>query len=261
MAFVPVHILPSLTMLLFIAAVGQAAPAVGAAARREAQAAGDALPSRYKGTWPALRAQREARERQEDAEAGVARGSVLASGVVREVQTLVDALPSPRKRRPPKEWDQLGVKRRGGEELRARVMGVPVEGILVGAVKAVGRAVKAGAVSLGRRAGFLNPEEKLRVRRKALALRKYARKAGTPAVVHLAYLSGNVAAAAADAGEAAERDAFWRSPGMQQFQRDLRALEDEFGKSSGTLIFSKDLSTPSKMKAMVMRMKPGWEQV
>jgi hypothetical protein len=47
---------------------------------------------------------------------------------------------------------------------------------------------------------------------------------------------------------------------MLQFQRDLRLLEDEFGKSSGTLIFSKDLSTPSKMRAMVMRMKPGWEQ-
>jgi hypothetical protein len=47
---------------------------------------------------------------------------------------------------------------------------------------------------------------------------------------------------------------------MLQFQRDLRALEEEFGKGDGTRIFSKDLSTPSKMKAMVMRMKPGWEQ-
>ena len=89
MAFVPVHVLPSLAMLLFIAAVAQAAPAV----RREVRAAGDALPSRYKGTWPALRAKREARERQEDAGAGVASGSVLAAAVVHEMRTLADAVP------------------------------------------------------------------------------------------------------------------------------------------------------------------------
>jgi hypothetical protein len=109
-------------------------------------------------------------------------------------------------------------------------------------------------------AGLKNPEEKLRVRRKDVAVRRHARRAGLPAVVQLAYLTGGVAASTTDGGEAAERDAFWRSPGMLQFQRDLRALEEEFGKSSGTRIFSKDLSTPSKMKAMVMRMKPGWEQ-
>ncbi len=40
---------------------------------------------------------------------------------------------------------------------------------------------------------------------------------------------------------------------MLQFQWDLRALVEEFGKGNGTRIFSKDLSTPSKMKAMVMR--------
>ena len=109
-------------------------------------------------------------------------------------------------------------------------------------------------------AGFKKPEEKLRVLRKDVAVRRHARRTGLPAVVQLAYLTGNVAASTVDAGEAAEREAFWRSPGMLEFQRDLRALEEEFGKSSGTRIFSKDLSTPSKMKAMVMRMKPGWEQ-
>jgi hypothetical protein len=89
MAFVPVHVLPSLAMLFFIAAVGQAVPAV----RREAMALGDALPSRYKGAWPALREKREAARRREDAEAGVATGSVLAAAVVHEVQSLADAMP------------------------------------------------------------------------------------------------------------------------------------------------------------------------
>jgi hypothetical protein len=130
----------------------------------------------------------------------------------------------------------------------------------IGAAKAAGRALKAGAASVLEASGLKKPEEKLRVRRKDVAVRRHARRAGSPAVVQLAYLTGNVAASTADAGVVAERDAFWRSPGMIQFQRDLRALEEEFGKSSGTRIFSKDLSTPSKMKAMVMRMKPGWEQ-
>ena len=89
MAFVPVHIVPSLAMLFFIAAVAQAAPAE----RREAMALSDALPSRYKGEWPQLRAKREAARRREDAEAGVATDSVLAAAVVHEVQTLADAVP------------------------------------------------------------------------------------------------------------------------------------------------------------------------
>ena len=89
MAFVPVHVLPSLAMLFFIAAVAQAAPAV----RREAMAVSDALPSRYKGEWPRLRAKREAARRREDAEAGVATGSVLAAAVVHEVRTLAGVVP------------------------------------------------------------------------------------------------------------------------------------------------------------------------
>jgi hypothetical protein len=257
MAFVPVHIVPSLAILFFIAAVAQAAPAV----RREAAALGDALPSRYKGEWPQLRAKREAARRCEDGKAGVATGSVLAAAVLHEVQTLAEAVPHLHSRwRKNASWHRLREERRWRQGAPARALGLPPEGMAIGAAKAAGRALKAGAASVLEASGLKKPEEKLRVRRKDVAVRRHARRAGSPAVVQLAYLTGNVAASTADAGVVAERDAFWRSPGMIQFQRDLRALEEEFGKSSGTRIFSKDLSTPSKMKAMVMRMKPGWEQ-
>ena len=255
LAFVPVHVLPSLAMLFFIAAVAQAAPAL----RREVQAASNALPSRYKGSWPALRAKREAAGRRADAEAGRASGSVVAAVLVREAHTLSDAVPHLHGRwRKNKAWQRLAEGRRWRQDSKAAAMGLSPGGIAVGAADSARLAIKAGAVRVLVAAGFQKPEEKLRLRRKDVAVRWHARRAGSPAEVQLAYLTGNIAAV--DAGEAAEHEAFWRSPGMLQFQRDLRALEDEFGKSSATRIFSKDLSTPSKMRAMVMRMKPGWEQ-
>jgi hypothetical protein len=200
MAFVPVHVLPSLAMLLFIAAV---APAV----RREVRAAGDALPSRYKGTWPALRA-----KRQEDARAGVASGSVLVAAVVHEAQTLADAVPHLRTRwRRNAAWRRLRDERRWRQGASARAMGLPPDGMVLGAAKAAGRALNAGAARVMGAAGLKQPEEKkLQLKRKDVAVRRHARRAGVPAVVQLAYLTGNVAASTTDAAEAAERDAFWR---------------------------------------------------
>ena len=72
--------------------------------------------------------------------------------------------------------------------------------------------MKASAAGIVGPTGFQNPEEKLRGRRKAVEVSKERRKAGSPSVVQLAYLSDNIAATAAEAGEAAERDAFCRSP-------------------------------------------------
>jgi hypothetical protein len=200
-------------MLLFIAAVGQAGPAVGAAVQREVRAAGDSFPSRYKGTWPALRAKREARERQEDAVAGVARGSVLAAagrvlaaGMVHEVQTLADGVPYLRSRwRRSKAWQRLREERRSRRRESARAMGLPPDGVVLGAAEAAGRAIKAGAANWNGAAGFKKSEEKLGLARKDVTVRRHARRAGLPAVVQLAYLTGSGASSTADAGEAAAR--------------------------------------------------------
>ncbi len=141
--------------------MGQADPAVGVAVQREVHAAGDALPSRYKCTWPALLAKLEAMERRQDVEAGVVTGSLLAAAALCEVRMLADSLPSMRKRLLQKGWKHLGDSRMQ-EELQARVMGVLADGVLVGAVKAKGRAVKASAAGIVGPTGFQNPEEKLR---------------------------------------------------------------------------------------------------
>jgi hypothetical protein len=101
-------------------------------------------------------------------------------------------------------------------------------------------------------AGFPKPEEKLRVRTFKRAVRRSERIKGAPATVMLSVMTGQQADLATTA--------FWAAPEMQQLERDLRKLEAEYGKADGTRIFSKDLSVPSKMRKMRVRMRDGWQE-
>ena len=53
---------------------------------------------------------------------------------------------------------------------------------------------------------------------------------------------------------------FWATPEMRQLEKDLRALQAEYSKADGARIFSRDLSVPSKMWKMRLRMRDGWQE-
>jgi hypothetical protein len=237
-AFAPISAWPALAVLLFVLGVARAVPVVA----REVQGAADLLPSRYKGGWPQRAAARRAERAQAAALQGVRYGSVecdagggaasavkravvgaassSASAVLSGASGVVDALPSRYKG----AWARRAAQRK--EERR--------------------KAAEAAAA-----AKVSKPEEKLRVRTFTRAVRRSERIKGAPAAVMLSVITGQRADTATTA--------FWATPEMQQLERDLRKLEAEFGKADGTRIFSKDLSVPSKMRKMRVRMRDGWQ--
>ena len=99
----------------------------------------------------------------------------------------------------------------------------------------------------------VSSKEKARVRTSRRAIRKSERIKGSPPTVMLAVLTGQQQSSKATAD-------FWTSPEMQQLEKDLRALEAEYGKVNQTRIFSKALSTPALMKKMELRMRDGWQE-
>jgi hypothetical protein len=239
-AFAPVSAWPALAVLLFVLGVARAVPVVA----REVQGAADLLPSRFrKGGWPQRAAARRAERAQAAALQGVRYGSVVcdavggaaaavkravvgaasssASAALSGASAVVDALPSRYKG----AWARRAAQRK--EERR--------------------RAAEAAAA-----AKVSKPEEKLRVRTFTRAVRRSERIKGAPAVVMLSVMTGQQADTATTA--------FWATPAMQQLERDLRKLEAEYGKADGTRIFSKDLSVPSKMRKMRVRMRDGWQE-
>ena len=238
-AFAPVTAWPALAVLLFVLGIARAVPVVA----REGRGAANLLPSRFKGGWPERAEARRAEQSRAaslkgerhgsavcDAVSGAAAAakrvvvgaaSAAASAVLSGAVEAVDALPSRYKG----AW-----ARRAAQHKDERMQAA--------------EAVAAARLS--------QPEEKLRVRTFTRAVRRSERIKGAPATVMLSVITGQRADKATTA--------FWATPEMQQLERDLRKLEAEYGKAAGTRIFSKDLSVPSKMRKMRVRMRDGWQE-
>jgi hypothetical protein len=238
-AFAPVSALPALAVLLFVLGVVRAVPVLA----REVQGAADLLPSRFKGGWPQRSAARRAERAQAAALQGLRYGSVVcdavggaaaavkravvgaassaASAVLTGAAEVSDALPSRYKG----AWARRATQRK--EERM--------------------RATEAAATPK-----LPKPEEKSRARTFSRAVRPSERIKGAPASVMLSVMTGQLA-------DKATAD-FWATPEMKRLERDLRKLEAEYGKADGTRIFSKDLSVPSKMRKMRVRMREGWQE-
>ena len=241
-AFAPVSAWPALAVLLFVLGVARAVPMVA----REVHGAADLLPSRYKGGWPQRAAARRAEHAQAAALAGTRHGSAVCEMVesaaaaakrvvagvaakstaaaVAGVAAVADALPSRFKG----AWATRAARRKDDRR-------------------------KAAEATAAKPEHSISPEEKLRVRTLQRAVRRSERFKGAPATVMLSVITGKQQSSSATAD-------FWATPDMRQLELDLRALEDEFGKSSITRIFSQDLSVPSKMKKMRLRMRDGWQE-
>ena len=112
---------------------------------------------------------------------------------------------------------------------------------------------KAAEATAANPAHSVSSEEKLRVRTFQRAVRRSERFKGAPAMVLLSVMPVEQQSGAATAD-------FWATPEMLQLEQDLRKLEAEYGKANGSRIFSKDLSVPSKMRKMRVRMRDGWQE-
>ena len=102
-------------------------------------------------------------------------------------------------------------------------------------------------------ANSVSAEEKPRVRTFRRAVRASERCKGAPAVVMLSLMTAEQQRVAATAD-------FWATPEMRQLEKDLRALQAEYGNADGARIFSRDLSVPSKLWKMRLRMRDGWQE-
>jgi hypothetical protein len=238
-ALAPVTAWPALAVLLFVLGVARAVPVVA----REVQGAADLLPSRFKGGWPQRAAARRAARAHTATLQDVRQGSVVgdavggaaaairrlvvgaasstASVVLSGASAVADALPSRYKG----GWPRRAALRKEERRRAAEATSAP---------------------------GLSKPEEKLRVRTFTRAVRRSERMKGAPSSVTLSVMTGQRA-------DKATAD-FWSTPEMRQLERDLRKLEAEYGKADGTRIFSKDLSVPSKMRKMRVRMRDGWQE-
>jgi hypothetical protein len=240
-AFAPVSAFPALAVLLFVLGVARAVPVVA----REVRGAADLLPSRYKGGWPQRAAARRAERAQAAAVQGVRHGSVLCDAVgsaaaavgraaVAGVTAVADVLPS--------RYDNTPFLFKQSDKLLRRARNR----------NAWARQEAQRKEERQRQAASAKSEEKVRVRTFSRAVRRSERIKGAPASVMLSVMTGQRADKATTA--------FWATPEMQQLERDLRKLEAEYGKADGTRIFSKDLSIPSKMRKMRVRMRDGWQE-
>jgi hypothetical protein len=238
-AFVPISAWPALAVLLFVLGVARAVPVVA----REVRSAADVLPSRFKGGWPQRAAARRAERSHAAALLGVRHGSVVcdavggaAAAVNRVVVGAASSAASVVRSVASEAADALPSRFKGGWPRRAAQR------------KAEHR--KAAETTVASRCP--QPEERLRVRTSTRAVRQSERIKGAPASVMLSVMTGQRA-------DQATAD-FWATPEMRQLERDLRKLEAEFGKADGTRIFGKDLSVPSKMRKMRVRMRDGWQE-
>ena len=238
-AFAPVTAWPALAVFLFVLGVTRAVPVLA----REVQGAADLLPSRFKGGWPQRAAARRAERAQAAALQGFRHGSVVgdavggaAAAVKQAVVGAASSAASAVSSGAAKVANSWTVRSKGA--LARRALQQKEERMKVTEAAAAAK--------------LLKPEEKLGVRTFTRAMRPSARIKGAPASVMLSVMTGQRA-------DKATAD-FWATPEMQQLERDLRKLEAEYGKADGTRIFSKDLSVPSKMRKMRVRMREGWQE-